>query len=87
MQLFRYDLNASDFQPWEEASGQWVSDRPVEPVAVSAMGNLVDAHAVARIELRLVPSLWPLVELVKDDRWDFSLVRLMNATPPEIDAQ
>ncbi len=86
-QLFRYDFDATDFRPWEEASGQWVSDRPVEPVAVSRMGNLVDAHDLAGIELRLVPNLWPLVDLVKDERWDFSLVRLMNATPPQTGAQ
>jgi hypothetical protein len=51
------------------------------------MGNLVDAHRDAQIELRLVPNLWPLVELVKDGPWDFSWVRLVLAEPPEIGTQ
>lgn len=86
-QLFRYDFDASDFTPWPDASGQWVSDHVVEPFAVSAMGDLIDAHAQAQIELRFVPNLWPLVELVKDGPWDFSCVRLANAVPPDIDTQ
>lgn len=84
--LFRYDFDARDFAPWIEASGQWVSNQPVDPVAVTPMSNLLTAHIDAGIELRLVANLWPLVELVKDERWDFSLVRLMNAKPPETDA-
>ncbi|HSP27156.1 MAG TPA: hypothetical protein VLN74_01320 [Ilumatobacteraceae bacterium] len=79
-QLFRYDFDATDFTPWPEASGQWVSDHVVEPVAVSALGDWVDAHGQARIELRLVPNLWPLAELVEAAPWDFSCVRLVNAT-------
>lgn len=86
-QLYRYDFDASDFARWPEASGQWISYEVVEPVAVAAMGNLVDAHREARIELRLVPNLWPLVELVKRGPWDFGCVRLMLAEPPVIDNQ
>jgi hypothetical protein len=81
-QLFRYNFDASDFAPWPDASGQWISHEVVEPVDVTAMGNLVDAHRQAWIELRLVPNLWPLVELVNDGRWDFSCVRLVHAQPP-----
>jgi hypothetical protein len=67
-QLNRYDFDASDFTPWTEASGQWIRHDVGEPVAVTAMGNLVDAHREARIELWLVANLWPLVELVKKGR-------------------
>ena len=86
-QLYRYDFDGRDFTPWPEASGQWISHEAVEPVAVTAMSNLVGAHLEARIELRLVPDLWPLVELVKSGPWDFSCVRLVNATPPDNDTQ
>ncbi len=86
-QLYRYDFDAGDFDPWPEASGQWISHEVVEPLAVTAMGDLVDAHREARIELRLVPNLWPLVELVKDGPWDFSCVRLMVAEPLVVDTQ
>jgi len=87
MRLYRYDFDASDFAPWPDASGQWTSHEVVEPVAVTAMGNLIEAHCEARIELRLVPNLWPLVDLVKSGPWDFSCVRLVNAVPPDINRQ
>ncbi len=86
-QLFRYDFDATDFAPWPDATGQWISHEVVEPVEVTAMGNLIDAHCQARIELRLVPNLWALVELVKDGQWDFSCVRLVHAVSPAIDTQ
>lgn len=84
-QLFRYDFDASDFAPRTDAGGYWISREVVEPVAITALGNLIDAHDAARIELRLVPNLWPLVGLVQDGQWDFSCVRLVNAAPPDTD--
>jgi len=79
--LYRYDLPADDFVPWESASGQWICEHDVEPLAVEPLGDLLTAHVAAGIELRLVPSLWPLRDAAVDDRWDFSLVRMANASP------
>ena len=79
--LYRYAFDPTDFVPWPVASGQWVSDHAVTPIAVEPMGDLLDAHMDAGIELRLVPSLWPLHDLAIDDRWDFSIVRIGNAAP------
>jgi len=79
--LFRYAFDASAFEPWPEASGQWISTRPVEPVSIEPVGDLLGAHGSAEIELRLVPSLWPLRELAVTGPWDFSLVRMANARP------
>lgn len=76
--LFRYQFDALSFSP-SDASGQWISGEPVEPVAVEPVGDLIDAHVTAGIELRVVPSLWPLHDAVQTDRWDFSIVRLRNA--------
>ena len=53
----------ADFVPWADASGQWVADHAVEPVGVEPVGDLLAAHAGAGIELRIVPSLWPLHDL------------------------
>lgn len=79
--LYRYDFLADDFEPWEEASGQWIADHAVTPVSVNPVGDLVGLHEAAGIELRLLPILWPLADLVQDDCWDFSIVRMMNALP------
>lgn len=78
--LFCYDFDPGDFEPWEDASGQWISTTVVTPIRTRPVGDLVGAHIAAGIELRVVPSLSPVVELARDERWDFSIVRLMNAT-------
>ena len=79
--LYRYHFGASPFRPWPDASGQWISESPVEPVAIEPVGDLLDAHVEAGIELRAVPSLWPLHDLARSDRWDFSIVRMRYALP------
>lgn len=79
VKLYRYDFNRAHFEPWPEASGHWVSQRTVEPASITPVGDLVEAHIDAEIELRLVPDLRLVAELMNDERWDFSLVRMSNA--------
>jgi hypothetical protein len=79
--LHRYDLPAAPFQPWAEASGQWIATVEVEPLGVEPVGDLLARHAEAGIELRVVRSLWALRDLAVDDRWDFSIVRWANVAP------
>ncbi|MET0663174.1 MAG: DUF6886 family protein [Ilumatobacteraceae bacterium] len=80
--LFRYRFDAATFRPWPEAAGQWISDAPVHPIEVEPVGDLLELHVHAGIELRAVPSLWPLHDRAVSDRWDFSIVRMGNARPP-----
>jgi hypothetical protein len=80
-ELFRYELPAAPFRPWAKASGQWVAECDVEPLRVEPVGDLLALHAAAGVELRIVPSLWPMVDQVQSDEWDFSIVRLANAAP------
>jgi hypothetical protein len=79
--VYRYEFDAAGFIPWEPANGQWISDREVTPISVSPVGDLLDAHVTASIELRLVPSLWPLHDIARQDDFDFSIVRMHNAQP------
>jgi hypothetical protein len=79
VQIFRYELDSAAFSPWEEANGQWISAAEVMPSSVTPIGDLLAAHAAAGIELRLVPSLWPLHDVVRDSGFDFSIVRMHNA--------
>jgi uncharacterized protein DUF6886 len=80
-QIYRYEFDPDGFVPWEQASGQWISHREVVPVSVTPVGDLLDAHAYASIELRNVPSLWPLHDIALGDQFDFSIVRMHNARP------
>ena len=80
-QVFRYEFDSEGFEPWEPADGQWISTNEVMPVGVEPVGDLLQAHADAGIELRLTPSLWPLHDVVIDGEFDFSIVRMHNAQP------
>jgi hypothetical protein len=79
--IYRYALDSEGFIPWEDASGQWISESEVEPKSVKPVGDLFAAHADAQIELRIVPSLWPLHDEVRHGEFDFSIVRMRNAEP------
>lgn len=80
-ELYRYDLPATDFRPWPDATGQWVAHEPVVPRRCVPVGDLLARHADAGVELRLVPDLWPLHDLAARGPWDFSIVRMRNAQP------
>ena len=79
--IYRYEFEPDGFVPWADADGQWISDRAVVPTRVTPVGDLLAAHARAAIELRIVPSLWPLRDIAVTGEFDFSLVRMHNATP------
>ena len=64
-----------------ECVGAMFQERAVEPVAVTAREDLLQLHRCAGIELRLVPSLWPVHDLAVSEAWDFSMVRMRNAQP------
>jgi hypothetical protein len=80
-QIYRYEFDAAAFSPWDDANGQWIASTEIVPASVTPMGNLLVAHVDAAIELRIVPNLWPLHDLVLASGFDFSMVRMHNAQP------
>lgn len=79
--LYRYRFDAEAFRPWSEASGQWIADEAIKPLDVERIPDLAQCHVSADIELRAVPSLWPIRDLACSGPWDFSVVRFTNARP------
>lgn len=79
--IHRYDFDDGPFVPWPEASGYEVAREAVEPIACEPIGDLLALHVDAGIELRVVPSIWPLVDLAVSGPWDFSIARKHNAQP------
>ena len=79
--VYRYDFADEPFTSWPDAAGQWIAHVAVAPIAVEPLGDLLDLHAGAGIELRIVPSLWPLHDVVTSGQWEFSNVRMRNAVP------
>ena len=78
-QIYRYEFDAAAFSPWEEANGQWIATTEIVPSSVTPTGDLLAAHIEAAIELRIVPTLWPLHDVVLASGSDFSMVRMHNA--------
>ena len=79
--IYRYEFDPEGFVPWTQADGQWISHSNVAPVGVGEVGDLLAAHENAAIELRRVPTLWPLADIALAGEFDFSLVRMHNAQP------
>jgi hypothetical protein len=79
-ELFAYRMPETTFER-HEVGGYWISREPVEPVERQALGDLVERHAEAEIELRALPSLWPTWDEVVASTLEFSGIRLRNALP------
>ena len=77
--VYRYDFDGSAFQPWADADGQYVSDRPVEPTRVDELGDLLSLHADSDVELRFTPKLGSLMDAMLASGLPFSFVRIRDA--------
>lgn len=78
--VYAYRLPAERFRPFETHA--WVATEPVEPLGPpSSVGDLIDLHASAGIQLRILPNLWPFWDEVTASTVDFSGIRLRNAAP------
>jgi hypothetical protein len=77
--LYAYRLPDEPFELHDEPGGFWVSRVVVRPLAREPVGDLLDRHAAAGIELRILPSLWPLHDAAVGSTVGFSMIRLRNA--------
>lgn len=80
-ELYRYAFDARPFRGWDAAAGYHVAQCPVRPLRVEPVGDLLQAHAAAGIQLRLLPNLWPLADHVQATTLEFSMIRMRNAAP------
>ncbi len=79
--LYAYRLPADRFRPF--GTHAWVSSETVVPLAPpSPVGDLIDVHAAAGVQLRLLPDLWPFWAEVTTSTLAFSGIRLHNAQQP-----
>ena len=79
--LYRYVLPGSSFELRDANAGYWVSRQAVEPSRIEPVADLLRALADADVELRIMPSLWPLYEAVVASTLGFSIIRWRNAAP------
>jgi hypothetical protein len=77
--VLAYRLPEKTFEPYDPAGGYWVSRTRVEPVELVELGDLVERHRRAAIELRALPGLRTLWGEVAASTLEFSGIRLRNA--------
>jgi len=80
--LYQYALPPDTFAPLDEGAGYYVSRVGVTPLALTAVRDLLAALLARGVELRVLPSLWPLRERVIASSLQFSIIRMRNAQPP-----
>ena len=84
--LYAYRFDTSQFMPFGTPEPHaYVSTAPVRPLRPpERVGPLLEAHAVAGIELRLLANLWSYWKEVMRSTLGFSGIRLRNAHPEEV---
>ena len=75
--VFAYRLPAATFEPWDRF---FISGVTVDPLERVALGDLVERHRAAAIELRTSDRLLALWDEIAGSTLDFSGIRLRNAT-------
>ena len=77
--LYRYVFDATQFRPWQEADGQYITDRVVYPERVELLDDLLSLHAAAAVEVRFTPRLGALMDRILESGLPFSFVRIRDA--------
>ena len=76
--LYAYRLPTASFTK-HEVHGYWVTNQTVDAEERVEVGDLLERHAEAGIELRITPSIWPFWKRVAASTLEFSGSRLRNA--------
>jgi len=83
VRLFAYRLPADRLRPFGAPDPHaQVAVEPVEPLGPpEPVGDLLECHAEAGIQLRVLTNLWPFWDTVITSTVGFSGIRLRNASP------
>lgn len=75
-----YRLPEASFEPDPVVTGYWRSREEVTPLDLVVLDDLVERHATAGIELRVVLDLWTVWDRIIASTLEFSGIRLRNAS-------
>jgi Family of unknown function (DUF6886) len=81
--VYAYRVPEESFSEDLDVGGYWLSREAVVPDEIVELGDLVERHAAAGIELRVVDYLWPTWNRVIASSLEFSGIRLHNAVPAQ----
>jgi hypothetical protein len=81
--LFCYHLPEETFKCVDRNAGYFHSNQSVVPVKVEVFDDLLGALVSRGVEIRILPSLWPLHDAVVESTLSYSIIRMRNADPRE----
>jgi uncharacterized protein DUF6886 len=79
--LYCYHMPPETFECLDGCAGYFVSRKPVMPARVEVLEDPIAELLKRGIELRFLPSLWPLRDAVVASSLQFSVIRMHNALP------
>jgi hypothetical protein len=77
MYVYRFDSAPFGMQTAE--AGYYSTRETITPLSVEPVGDLLELHARAGIELRIVENLWPTIDAILASGLEFSIIRTANA--------
>jgi hypothetical protein len=81
--LFAYRFPAALFRPFETHA--MVAERPVEPLGpAEPVGDLLELHEGAGIQLRVLPNLWAFVDAVAGQHLGFQRDPITQCDGPTV---
>lgn len=79
--LYLYEFLTDGFAIIDAGAGNYVSEAAVVPLAVTRIDDVLGKLLRCDVELRFMPSLWPLQEAVVASTLQFSCIRMRFARP------
>lgn len=79
--LYCYEFPNKTFQLTDKCAQYYLSREAVEPIAVTVYDDLFLALSQRDVEVRILPSLWPLRDAVVNSSVNYSIIRMRNAQP------
>lgn len=79
--LYCYEFPTETFVATDKVARYYLSREVVEPIAVTVYENLLLELAHRDVEVRIVPSLWPLRDAVVNSTVNYSIIRKRNSQP------
>jgi hypothetical protein len=81
--LYQYQFPVETFTCVDRGAGYYISRQGVTPLAVTLIPDILTALLQHNVELRIMPSLWKLREVVIASTLQFSCIRMRNAAPKD----
>lgn len=76
--LYCYEFPSATFSLFDKNAGYYISYKPVVPLAVRPVYNVMDELLKRNVELRFTPEFGGLAEAVANSTLHYSLIRMRN---------